>query len=148
MLRAYCGPSSSVRETSTAAERSGVKPYRCPHPTGTRNSDQLPDHLKIRFEVISPQGNVLASGRNIEALRPLAVEKHEDRLWHEARQTWERDELAGLDFGDLPGSIEVGTDAMGIPQLAYPGLADEEGRLPFACSRSRAAHWSLHARVS
>ncbi len=93
------------------------------------DAEQLPDHLRMRFEVLGPQGNILASGRNIETLRPFAIEKHEDRLWHEARKTWERDELTGSDFGDLPQSIEIGTDALGIPRLAYPGLADEEGKV-------------------
>jgi ATP-dependent helicase HrpA len=93
------------------------------------NGKQLPDHLRIRFEVLGPQGNVLASGRDIATLRPLAVEKYEDALWREARKIWERDELAGLDFGDLPQSIEIGTDEMGIPRLAFPGLADEEGKV-------------------
>ena len=93
------------------------------------DAEQLPDHLRMRFEVVGPQGNVLASGRDIESLRPFAIEKHEDRLWHEARKTWERDELAGWDFGDLPQSIEIGTDALGITRLAYPGLADEEGKV-------------------
>ncbi len=93
------------------------------------DKEQLPDHLRMRFEVVAPRGNVLASGRNIDSLRPLAVEKHEDGLWHEARKTWEQDELAGPDFGDLPQSIEIGTDALGIPRLAYPGLADEDGKV-------------------
>jgi ATP-dependent helicase HrpA len=105
------------------------------HLTGIRISteqwdiEQLPDHLKMRFEVVGPGGNVLASGRNIETLRPFAVEKHEDRLWSQARKTWERDELSGPDFANLPHSIEIGTDALGIPRLAYPGLADEEGKV-------------------
>jgi ATP-dependent helicase HrpA len=93
------------------------------------DAEQLPDHLRMRFEVLGTHGNVLASGRNIETLRPFAIEKHEDRLWHEARRTWERDEFAGPDFGDLPQSIEIGTDALGIPRLAYPGLADEQGKV-------------------
>jgi ATP-dependent helicase HrpA len=93
------------------------------------NVDQLPDHLKMRFEVVGPQGNVLASGRDIATLRPLALAKHEDTLWREARKIWELDAVEGFDFGDLPRSIEIGTDAMGIPRLAYPGLADEEGRV-------------------
>jgi ATP-dependent helicase HrpA len=93
------------------------------------STDQLPDHLRIRYEVVGPEGNVLASGRDIETLRPLAAEKHEDRLWREARKTWERDELSGPDFGDLPQSIEIGADAMGIQRLAYPGLADEERKV-------------------
>ena len=91
--------------------------------------EQLPDHLRMRFEVVGPQGSILVSGRNIEALRPFAVEKHEDALWREARKNWERDEIAGADFGDLPQSIEIGKDALGVVRLAYPGLADEEGKV-------------------
>jgi len=103
--------------------------------TGTRitpdqwDTEQLPDHLRMRFEVLGPQRNVLASGRNIETLRPFAIEKHEDQLWDEARENWERDELEGSDFGDLPQSIEIGTDALGIRRLAYPGLADEQRKV-------------------
>ena len=93
------------------------------------DAEQLPDLLRMRYEVIGPKGDVLTSGRDIASLRPFAIEKHEDRLWHEARKTWERDELAGWDFGNLPQSIEIGTDALGIMRLAYPGLADEEGRV-------------------
>ncbi len=93
------------------------------------DTEQLPNHLKMRFEVLGPQRNVLASGRNIETLRPFAIEKHEDELWNEARKNWERDELAGPDFGDLPQSIEIGTDALGIRRLAYPGLADEQRKV-------------------
>jgi ATP-dependent helicase HrpA len=103
--------------------------------TGTRitsdqwQAGQLPDHLRMRLEVVGPQGNVLAAGRNIEALRLIAVEKHEDRLWHEARKAWEQDDLPGADFGELPESIEIGSDALGLPRFAYPGLADEEGKV-------------------
>ncbi|MGO9858781.1 MAG: DUF3418 domain-containing protein, partial [Syntrophobacteraceae bacterium] len=103
--------------------------------TGTRitpeqwDTEQLPDHLRMRFEVLGPQRKVLASGRNIETLRPFAIEKHEDQLWDEARENWERDELEGSDFGDLPQSIEIGTDALGIRRLAYPGLADEQRKV-------------------
>ena len=90
---------------------------------------QLPDHLRMRFEVVGPSGNVLASGRNIEALRSSAGERHEDELWRNARMALERDEVAGFDFGDLPERIEIGTDAMGIQRFAWPGLADEQGKV-------------------
>ncbi len=93
------------------------------------DTEQLPDHLRMRFEVLGPQSNVLASGRNIETLRPFAIEKHEDELWNEARKNWEINELAGSDFGELPQSVEIGTDALGIPRLAFPGLADEQGKV-------------------
>ncbi|SPF51256.1 ATP-dependent helicase HrpA [Syntrophobacter sp. SbD1] len=94
---------------------------------GQWDPEQLPGHLRMRFEVVGPLGNVLACGRDIEALRPLAVEKHEDELWHKAKKTWERDKVAVHDFADIPQSIQIGTDALGIARFAYPGLAEEEG---------------------
>ncbi len=96
---------------------------------GQWDTKQLPDHLRMRFEVLGPQRNVLASGRNIETLRPFAIEKHEDALWNKARKNWEIDELKGSDFGELPQSVEIGTDALGIPRLAFPALADEQGKV-------------------
>ena len=90
---------------------------------------QLPDHLRMRFEVVGPQGDTLGSGRQLENLRPLAAERHEDALWREARNKWERDNILDWDFGDLPQSIAIGADALGLERLAYPGLADDEGRI-------------------
>lgn len=91
------------------------------------NEGELPPHLRFRYEVTGPEGNVLGSGRDIEELRPLAAARHEDRLWSEARKAWERENVTAWDFGQLPPSIEIGADALGLPRLAYPGLADEEG---------------------
>ncbi|MHC1727935.1 MAG: ATP-dependent RNA helicase HrpA [Syntrophobacteraceae bacterium] len=91
------------------------------------DEDQLPPHLRMRFEATGPQGNVLGSGRDLRSLKPLAIERHDDRLWHEARKKWEREGVTQWDFGELPRNIEIGTDALGLPRMAYPGLADEEG---------------------
>ncbi|MDR3566684.1 MAG: ATP-dependent RNA helicase HrpA [Syntrophobacteraceae bacterium] len=90
---------------------------------------QLPEHLRMRFEVVGESGNVLASGRNIEALRSSAVDRHEDHLWREARKALERDEVTGPDFGELPRRVTIGADAMGIGRFAWPGLADEDGKV-------------------
>ncbi|MCE5332981.1 MAG: ATP-dependent RNA helicase HrpA [Desulfobacteraceae bacterium] len=93
------------------------------------DGSQLPDHLRMRFEVTGPKGDVLSAGRQIEDLRPLAMERHDDRLWKEARSTWERDGITEWDFGPVPASIEIGTDALGLPRHAYPGFCDEDGRV-------------------
>lgn len=87
---------------------------------------EIPAHLRMRFEVVGPNGNVLGSGRDLEELRPLAFERHEDRLWHEARRKWEREKVTDWDF-DLPESVGIGTDALGLARYAYPGFVDEEG---------------------
>ena len=85
----------------------------------------LPWHLHMRFEVVGPEGNVLGAGRDLDELRPLAAERYEDRMWDEARKSWERAEVTTWDFGDLPQRVELGKDALGLPVYAYPGLAAE-----------------------
>lgn len=85
--------------------------------------DALPPHLRMRFEVIGPDGRILGSGRDLDALRSLSSEAHEDRLWQAAREQWEKDDLPLWDFGDLPARVLIGKDALGIDRFGYPGLA-------------------------
>lgn len=96
-------------------------------PPGEWDESVLPDHLRMRFEIRGPRGNVLGSGRDFEALRPLAVARHDDDLWKRAKARWERKEIASWDFGDLPERIEVGEDAAGNMRYAYPGLVLDTG---------------------
>lgn len=91
-------------------------------------SKALPEHLRMRFEVIGPEGTVLGAGRDLESLASLAVERHEDRLWTAARVKWEREGIASWDFGDLPAKVEIGKDALGLTRYAYPALTAEGDR--------------------
>ncbi|MCE5243842.1 MAG: DUF3418 domain-containing protein, partial [Desulfobacteraceae bacterium] len=85
----------------------------------------LPDHLRMRFEITGPEGRPLGAGRDLDALRRLAVERHEDHLWNDARRAWEKE--VREDFGNLPSEIEIGRDALGLIRYAYPGLSAEGG---------------------
>ncbi|HBD10057.1 MAG TPA: ATP-dependent RNA helicase HrpA, partial [Syntrophobacteraceae bacterium] len=85
----------------------------------------LPDHLRMRFEVLAADGKVLNSGRDLMVLTGVSQERHDEALWHEARQRWERDRITDWDFGELPSAISLGKDAFGIERLAYPGLVAE-----------------------
>ncbi|MFZ2448830.1 MAG: ATP-dependent RNA helicase HrpA [Syntrophobacteraceae bacterium] len=96
-------------------------------PPGQWDKGELPQHLRMRFEVVGPEGNVLVAGRDLDALKPRSIERHDDRLWREARGRWERNSLDDRDFGDLPESVAIGTDALGLSRMAWPGLADEGG---------------------
>ncbi len=89
--------------------------------------NQLPDHLKVRFEIVGPKGNILGAGRDLQGLKPLTMERHEDRLWHDARKRWECTDIGRWTIGEVPASVEIGCDALGLPRLAYPGLTDEDG---------------------
>ncbi len=85
----------------------------------------LPAHLQMRFEVVGPEGNVLGAGREFSALQSLAGNRHEDRMWEEARRSWEKEGLTAWDFGDLPERLELGKDALGFTVWAYPGVTAE-----------------------
>ena len=101
----------------------------------------MPDHLRMRFEVVGPQGNVLTSGRDIESLRPFAIEKHEDRLWHEARKTWERDANSpdGIS-ATCPRASRLEPMHRGLHGLPIRGWQMKKEGSPFVFSPSRTAH--------
>jgi ATP-dependent helicase HrpA len=85
----------------------------------------LPDHLRMRFEVLAADGAVLNTARDLNGLTRHALERHDDALWEQARTRWERDGITQWDFGDLPEHISLGTDAFGLERLAYPALVAE-----------------------
>ena len=82
----------------------------------------LPEHLRMRFEVLAEDGSVVNTGRDLKELLGVSRERHDQALWRDARHHWERQGITRWDFGQLPPSISLGIDAFGIEQLAYPGL--------------------------
>lgn len=94
-------------------------------PRSTWSGDNLPDHLRMRFEVVDEQGEVIHAGRDLRSLQERAVGMHHDAVWEKARRQWERSGLTSWDFGSLPEKIELGRDAYGVMRCAYPGLHAE-----------------------
>ena len=89
----------------------------------------LPEHLRMRFEVLGPKGETLGAGRDLDSLKPLAAARPEDGLWKEARKLWEREGIGPEDFGEIPGRIDLGKDALGLSRHGFLGLRAEEGRV-------------------
>ena len=85
--------------------------------------DQVPDHLRITFEVVDEGEKPLAQGKDLGELR--------QRLHHQVRQSLARAatgvERTGLrgwdDLGELPRTIE--RQQAGFLVRSYPALADE-----------------------
>ncbi|MEJ5364818.1 MAG: ATP-dependent RNA helicase HrpA, partial [Desulfosoma sp.] len=94
-------------------------------PVSSWPRESLPDHLKMRFEVVDEEGTVLHAGRDLRDLQHKAVGLHRDAAWERARRRWERTGLTSWDFGPLPEKIELGRDAYGLMRYAYPGLQAE-----------------------
>jgi ATP-dependent helicase HrpA len=99
--------------------------------TGARVSSEvweqieMPPHLRMRFEILGPNGEILGAGRSFKELSALASRRYEDEIWEKARGEWERDGLKSWNFGDLPRQIELGRDAMGLTRHACLGLSAE-----------------------
>ena len=85
----------------------------------------LPAHLRMRFEILGTDGQVLGAGHDLDGLKSLAVGRHQDHIWHAAREKWEKEGLTHWDFGDLPDRVELEQDALGVIRYAYPALVAE-----------------------
>ena len=95
--------------------------------------DDVPRHLRTRVEFVSPDRKVVASGRDLAALRAsLPKAKPETRgenpAWIGAARQWERFGATTWSFGDLPEKIAVYEEA-GLPVYAWTGLEEEAGRV-------------------
>ncbi len=95
------------------------------------NTAELPEHLRVRVEVVDNTGKPLAAGRELEAVRS-ALAEHEKKLvqrpddaialaWRQARIRYERDGLTDWTFGELPPRLVIAESA-GVPAHAFPAL--------------------------
>lgn len=119
------GKGSFRTELSRALEEiTGV-----PVPTDLWDLNALPDHLRMRYSVLDPEGHPLTEGRELLEMREVAGGKYEDELWERARRQWEKELLPLWDFGDIPPSVEIGEDSLGLVRTAYPALVLNEREL-------------------
>jgi ATP-dependent helicase HrpA len=95
-------------------------------PISALSLDELPDHLRPRFEVATNDG-VVASARDLSLLSdklPVAEKQTSTPAWASLRANWERHPLTSWDFDELPEKIEVAT-VSGVPVYLYPALVQE-----------------------
>ncbi|AOS43700.1 ATP-dependent RNA helicase HrpB [Lacunisphaera limnophila] len=91
----------------------------------------LPDHLRVRIEVVDAKDRVLCTSRDLVEIQTLLhgsrrevsqqAASVENVAWRAARAKWEGEPAAEWKFGDLPDSVLV-EERHGVPVLAYPGL--------------------------
>lgn len=105
-------------------------------PVDLWNREALPNHLRMRFELLDTQGGVMATGRDLSPLASELSREASDHAWETACSQWEKKGLLSWDFGDLPHEIEIGTDALGNPRYAYPMLVAEEDGVALRLSRN------------
>lgn len=91
----------------------------------------LPDHLRVRVEVVDQRGAVLGASRELAELQQQLgtkqrevsqrAAKTDSAAWRAAREKWETAPAGEWKFGNLPESVVV-TEQAGVPVRAYPGL--------------------------
>ena len=85
-------------------------------------SDRLAPHLHMRFEVIGAQGEVLGSGRDLDALKARFGDAGRRSFACAAAEVFEREGLAAWSFDDLPVHVDAEHD--GVRFRGYPALED------------------------
>lgn len=80
----------------------------------------LPDHLRMNLKIVDDGGGVLASGRDVEALRAEWGSQASRAFGRRAGSDWYRDGITDWDFGELPEQVEL---AAGM--AAWPALEEQ-----------------------
>jgi len=92
---------------------------------GQWDESGLPQHLRMRFEVVGTDGKVLGAGCSLQELKTLSGEQLEESLWSRARERYEVEGLTAWELEDVAPRIPLGKDALGLEIYAYSGLVAE-----------------------
>jgi len=92
-------------------------------PASIWSEETLPDYLKMRIAITSPEGKVICSGRDSSVLDNLATERISTAALDFARKKWERPSVTEWDMAELPASIDIPAQA-GIVWTLFPALVN------------------------
>ncbi len=86
------------------------------------NEGALPAHLRMRIEILDEAGEMVAAGRDLDALRAQFGSRAQQLFMRDQGSQFERNDITCWDFGDLPDTV---TTPSGIK--AWPALTDQGG---------------------
>ncbi len=115
---------------------------RVPEAAWREAEQALPEHLRMRFEVVDEDGRVLAAGRDLAALQQGQGEAAQTAVQRQAGGEWTREDLRAWDFGPLPEVVEQRQGGLAV--RAHPALVDEDGRVALRLLGSEAAAREAH----
>ena len=105
--------------------------------------DHVPEHLRISFRVIGDDGAVVATGKDLPALRARLLTQARAALSSAAGSDIERTGLTSWTLGDLPDVVRRERD--GYEVVGYPALIDRgaavDVRVLGSPQEQRAAMW-------
>jgi ATP-dependent helicase HrpA len=83
----------------------------------------VPPYLLMRFEVIGADGQVMAAGRDLSAIKAQLRQELKSGLLA-SEKGFTREGIKHWDFGDLPERVEI--DRFGVAFAAFPGIVDQK----------------------
>jgi ATP-dependent helicase HrpA len=105
----------------------------------------LPDHLRVRVQVVDEQGRPLVASRDVAEVRrqlegrlrelSAGAAREDPTAWRRARARWEQEGQTTWTFGEIPERVSVG-DRAGVPVYAYPALVTEDAGVALRLRRS------------
>jgi ATP-dependent helicase HrpA len=117
-------------------------------PNGVLDLENLPLHLRPNFRIVNHDGQALATGGDLGALRSLLDEQVRTSL-DASTHNLERAGLTEWDFGELPRYVEI--EGSGHTVRTYPALVDEGDsvaiRLVSSAPEQRLVTWAGTRRL-
>jgi ATP-dependent helicase HrpA len=90
---------------------------------------RLPEHLRLRFEVLDDAGRVVGAGHELEELQRTLAGRVRDRFETVAKGRFERAAVGSWNFGELPRRVELDRHTCGFPGLLDTGAERPAMRL-------------------
>ena len=90
-------------------------------PASVWSEDTLPDYLKMRIAIISPEGKEICSGRDRSVLENVMLEPISTSAFDLARKNWEQTSVTTWNMAELPNAIDIRGEA-GINWTLFPAL--------------------------
>jgi ATP-dependent helicase HrpA len=105
--------------------------------------DDLPDHLKMRLEIVDSRKNVLHQGRD-SALLDESIPAHmATREFGQLKKEWERTGIETWDFGDIPRMVIL-KGKKGMEWITFPGLENNNDTINLKLFQDEARARSSH----
>ena len=101
------------------------------------DTDALPVHLRMRFEIIDSNGKSLCAGRDLDQLQAEFIDQVEETLLQFSDSSIEQDHVTDWNFGDLPETVDI--EKSGVTMQGYPALHATNGQVSIKLFASEAA---------
>jgi ATP-dependent helicase HrpA len=110
-----------IENLATTLSRFIYRRFGIDIPASAWSEEALPDYLKMRIAITSPEGKVICSSRDLSVLEHLAPERITSAALDLARKNWERSSVTEWDPAELPDAITIPGDA-GATWTLFPAF--------------------------